>query len=146
MFGLDCEKTWLPKEVCLGSLNPDAPVLIEGLQEYETLCPTNPLTGHRDSAVSVLRYALSDKNVGLLDQVLCELPTIKQMNAPDDVKIDTLVSALDVRYSAERDEVTTQLMKISDVLFEKGDISEPLQVDSKIEFNKDDNPNSDANI
>ena len=146
MFGLVNEIGWTPNETVLKSIDPDAPVLIQGLQEYETLCPTNPLTGHRDSAINVLRYALTDKNAGLLDAVLQELPTIKQMDVSDDVKLDTLVSALDVRYPAEQDIVRSELMKIADVLFDKGLIDKPLDDGTKIEFNKDDNPNSNENI
>lgn len=146
MLGLIRENDWSPNEPLVGTVDPDAVAVIQGVQEYDTLCPVNPLTGHRDSPLQILKYALSDKNAGLLDVILQELPTVKQMNAPDSVKLDTLVSRLDVRGTAERDEVRNALLKMSDILLDKGQIQEPVKDDSTISFDKNDNPAPDANI
>lgn len=145
MFGLCKEKSWKPVDF-VEFKAMDAPVLIEGKQEYETLCPVNPLTGHRDSPIVILRYALTDKNKGLLDKVLQELPTVKQMNVSDDIKLDTLVSALDIQSQTDRDIVAKELLSISEVLLDKGVIesSDSVKTDS-IDFSNTDSP-TDANI
>lgn len=145
MFGLCKEKEWLQFEA--SDLRVvDSPVLIEGKQEYETLCPVNPLTGHRDSPITILRYALTDKNKGLLEKVLQELPTIKQMDVSDEIKLDTLVSALDIHSQTDRDIVAKELLSISEVLLDKGAIESPDSVDKgTIDFANTDSP-SDANI
>lgn len=145
MFGLCKEKEWKQFEASdLRVVN--APVLIEGKQEFETLCPVNPLTGHRDSPITILRYALTDKNKGLLDKVLVELPTIKQMDVSDEIKLDTLVSALDIQSQTDRDIVAKELLSISDVLLDKGiiDSSESVKSDN-INFAGTESP-QDANI
>lgn len=145
MFGLCKEKEWKQFEVSeLRVVN--APVLLEGKQEYETLCPVNPLTGHRDSPIMILRYALTDKNKGLLEKVLQELPTIKQMDVSDDIKLDTLVSALDIQSQTDRDIVAKELLSVSDILLDKGviDSSESVQ-NENINFANTESP-QDANI
>lgn len=145
MFGLCKENSWKPAKFS-DFKAMDAPVLIEGKQEYETLCPVNPLTGHRDSPIVILRYALTDKNKGLLDKVLQELPTVKQMNVSDDIKLDTLVSALDIQSQTDRDIVAKELLSISEVLLDKGVIESPDSVKAdSIDFSNTDSP-TDANI
>ena len=146
MFGLSKENEFVPREPSFMVLDDNAPVLIQGIQEYDTLCPVNPLTGHRDSILKCLTMALSDANKGLVDNLLLELPTIKQMDCSDEVKIDTLVSSLDVLAPADRDLVADALMKISEPLLHSGKKIEPIVDNGSIDFNKGDNPSPDANI
>ena len=147
MFGLINESSFVPcfgdrVDVCM-----NAPVLIQGVEEYETVCPVNPFTGHRDSIAHVIMSGLGDSNRGLVDTILVELPIIKQMDVPDDVKIDTLVSKLDCVSFAERDAVSEALFKMSDILFDKRASSEQSKdLQSTIEFSNNDVSVSDANI
>lgn len=93
--------------------------LISGMEEIETLCPVDPLTGHRDSFENIVYKALDPKYAGLAQRVLVELPAVQSDDDKknDDAKLDTLVSRLDVGSMAERDAVVAQLSSISDVLF-----------------------------
>lgn len=93
--------------------------LISGMEEIETLCPVDPLTGHRDTFENIVKKALDPKYAGLAQRVLVELPAVQSDSdiKNDDAKLDTLVSRLDVGSMAERDAVVSQLSSISDVLF-----------------------------
>lgn len=93
--------------------------LISGMEEIETLCPVDPLTGHRDTFENIVKKALDPKYAGLAMRVLVELPAVQSDDDKknDDAKLDTLVSRLDVGSMAERDAVVSQLSSISDVLF-----------------------------
>ena len=144
MFGLIKESEFNPHSTD-NFIVLDAPVLLQGKEEYETLCPINKLTGHRDSPAHILATALTDKNKGLLDRVLQELPTVKQMDVDDSVKLDMLVSSLDCISQTERDIVAKNLMEISEVLFDKPFESSQVADPSKIDFsNTETSP--DANI
>ena len=117
----------------------DHPALLDGADLFEAACPVNPLTGHRDNPLSILRYALTPKNERLLDVILAELPVVREMDASDDVKLQTLASRLDVGTFAENDFVMKRLSVISDVLFENNpEIKQ--EVNQNIEFDKMDNP------
>lgn len=97
----------------------ESPVLIDGVTEFETLCPVSKLTGHRSNPLTLLRMALSDKNSRLLDSILQELPSVQEVNACDEDKLSLLVSRLDTGSFAENDVLTHELSKVVDVLFPK---------------------------
>ena len=44
--------------------------IISGMEEIETLCPVDPLTGHRDSFENIVKKALDPKFAGLASRVL----------------------------------------------------------------------------
>lgn len=92
--------------------------LIEGITEYDTLCPVSKLTGHRVDPTSLLRVALSDKNSRLLSAILQDLPEVNSMpGVSDEQKIELLVSRHATGTMAEQDIVREQLASIADVLF-----------------------------
>lgn len=94
-----------------------APVMIDGVEAINTLCPVSKLTGHRTNPLTLLGM-VSDGNARLLDNILQVLPEVKQMDAPDDVKIDMLVPS-DLGSFAERDAMISRLADVADILFEK---------------------------
>lgn len=120
--------------------NPDfrfsddnCPVLIEGAECIETLCPVSSLTGHRTNALTLLGM-VTDSNARLLDNILQVLPSVQELNVPDDVKIDMLVPS-DYGSFAERDAVLKRLADVSDVLFRSASKSE-----DSIKFDAGDSP------
>lgn len=106
-----------------GDINNGKPVVISGIEEIETLCPIDPLTGHRDSFENIVKKALDPKYAGLAARVLQELPSVQSDGdlRNDEAKLDTLVSRLDTGSFAERDMVFQQLSSISEVLFHRAD-------------------------
>lgn len=109
------------------------PFLIEGLESIETLCPVSKLTGHRTNALTLLGM-VTDSNARLLDNILQVLPSVQEIDAPDDVKVDMLVPS-DYGSFAERDAVVKRLADISDVLFQTVPKS-----DDSIKFDSGDSP------
>lgn len=109
------------------------PVLIEGAEAIETLCPVSKLTGHRTNALTLLGM-VTDSNARLLDNILQVLPSVQEMDVPDDVKIDMLVPS-DYGSFAERDSIVRRLADISDVLFKSVSKS-----DDSIKFDAGDSP------
>lgn len=96
----------------------DAPVLIEGVSEYDCLCPVSKVTGHRGNPLSCLKIALSDKNSRLLDAILQEVPAINSdPRISDEDKLATLVSRLDTGTKAESDQVARVLSNFTEELF-----------------------------
>lgn len=111
----------------------NCPVLIEGAEAIETLCPVSKLTGHRVNALTLLGM-VTDSNARLLDNILQVLPSVQELDVPDDVKIDMLVPS-DYGSFAERDAVIKRLADVSDVLFQSVSKS-----DDSIKFDAGDQP------
>ena len=130
------------KEVVKFEHTVEYPKVLVGAEVYETLCPINPLTGHRENPLTILQKALSPNNQRLLDQVLCELPSIQEMDVSDDVKLEMLFSRLDTGTFAERDQVMKQLDKVSSVLFPDNPEQQNAVKDSVINFDSSDNPDN----
>lgn len=66
---------------------------------YETLCPINPLTGHRDSMLSRLFSGnISDTEKQL---ILSQLVTLKGVNSPRDLSDEDLISLIPSRYMSD---------------------------------------------
>ena len=66
---------------------------------YDTLCPINPLTGHRDSMLSRLFSGnVSDTEKQL---ILSQLATLKGVNSPRDLSDEDLISLLPSRYMSD---------------------------------------------
>lgn len=66
---------------------------------YETLCPINPLTGHRDSMLSRLFSGnVSDSEKQL---ILSQLVTLKGVNSPRDLSDEDLISLIPSRYMSD---------------------------------------------
>lgn len=113
----------------------EEPIIIQGVLEFDTLCPVSNFTGRRGNPLSLLTMALSDKNSRLLDSIIQELPTIRDLDVSDDDKLNLLVSRLDTGSFAEQDALTEQLSKVVDVLF-PGDPAVANGVENHIQFNQ----------
>lgn len=115
------------------------PVFVEGVLEFETLCPVSKVTGHRANALTLLKLALSDKNSRLLDAILQEVPVIQQMSGVDDnMKLELLASRLSVGTLAEQDLLVSQLQKVADVLFPQSPEIAKAVSDQSIKFERSD--------
>lgn len=126
----NCDFSYLPD---YRFSDDNCPVLIEGVESIETLCPVSSLTGHRTNALTLLGM-VTDSNARLLDNILQVLPSVQELDVPDDVKIDMLVPS-DYGSFAERDAVVKRLADVSDVLFRSVPKS-----DASIKFDAGDQP------
>lgn len=121
---------------------PD-PVVIEGVESYDVLCPVNKLTGCRENPLELLRTLSNDpKRQRLLDGILVELPTIaSDSRLSDDDKIDMLMCRLSTGCPAEDDLYREKLEVIAEPLFKSfGASSKEVKrdVDNTVQINKDD--------
>lgn len=128
----------------LTQLKNDAnPVIIDGADIYDALCPVNKLTGCRANPLELLRTLSNDpKRSRLLDSLMVELPTIaSDSRLSDDDKIDMMMCRLSTGCPAEDDLYRSQLEKIAEPLFRSlgSDKSASLSdVDSSIKFETSD--------
>lgn len=125
---------WNRPQISRSALS-DEPRIIDGAEAINTLCPVSSATGLRSSVISLLGM-VTNQNQRLIDSILTELPAVREMDAPDDVKIQQLIPA-EFGTFAERDAQIQRLSTIADVLFEK-----PVKQDSAIQFSPADNPSS----
>lgn len=142
MFGLNREEFYVLNN-SQRFFDSQAPVIIEGADIIESLCPVNPAIGRPDSPLNCLRMALDPAKSRLLDAVLQELPVVASMDVSDDDKIDVLASRLEQGSFAERDNLVSALHSVADVLFPKA-ADAVKDVDKSIEFSPTDNPNTTA--
>lgn len=86
----------IPNEVCGVSTES---VISDDKHIYETLCPINPLTGHRDSMLS----RLFDNNVSDSEKqlILSQLAKLKGVSSPADLSDDDILSLLPSRYMSD---------------------------------------------
>lgn len=78
---------------------PTDSVLGDKSHLYDTLCPINPLTGHRDSMLSRLFSGnVSDTEKQL---ILSQLATLKGVNSPRDLSDEDLISLIPSRYMSD---------------------------------------------
>lgn len=124
--------------------NKDLPVVIEGVEAYETLCPVNELTGTRANPLELL-MALSNDPVRSrkLTAILTELPTIaSDSRLSDDQKIEMLCDKLQTGVPADDDQYRRVLEKLAAPLFKSlGDNSD---FDKSIRFDKSDSAVADS--
>lgn len=96
---------------------PDAPVLIEGLQELETLLPVSKLIGRRSDPLTLLKAQFS-KDSRLLDSLLQELPVVaSDPKISDEDRFSVLAQRLSIGTPYEDEQLVQQLSKVADVLF-----------------------------
>lgn len=94
------------------------PILIDGADVYDILCPPSSLTGNRNNPLDLLRMVLPDKENRFLNQILQEIPTVSSdPNLSDEDRISTLTYRLTSGTPAEDEIVMHSLMKVADVLF-----------------------------
>lgn len=125
-------------------VNKDLPVVIDGVEAYETLCPVNELTGTRANPLELL-MALSNDPVRSrkLTALLSELPTIaSDSRLSDDQKIGMLCDKLQTGVPADDDQYRRVLEKLAAPLFKSfGDKSDS---DKLIQFDKSDSAAADS--
>lgn len=115
----------------------DAPVLLEGADVYDILCPPSKLTGNRSNPLDLLKMALPDKDYRFLGQILQEVPSVSSdPNLSDEDRISVLSYRLATGTPAEDESFTRSLMKIVDSLFPAKPSVSPSS--DKIEFSSED--------
>lgn len=117
------------------------PILIDGADVYDILCPPSSLTGNRNNPLDLLRMVLPDKENRFLNQILQEIPTVSSdPNLSDEDRISTLTYRLASGTPAEDEIVMHSLMKVADVLFPHSSSDDNLT--DKIGFSPSDVDNS----
>lgn len=123
------------------SLHPfsDAPVVIEGFQEIETLCPISHLTGKRENPLSLLAKITDAGKASMLANILQELPTDNSdFRMSDSDRISVLAERLSTGVPAEDERFRARLESIADVLFYKPAVQSEVEDSNSIEFNAND--------
>lgn len=86
----------IPAEVCGVSTQS---VISDDVHVYETLCPINPLTGHRDSMLS--RLFSNDVSDSEKQLIMSQLAKLKGVSSPADLSDDDILSLLPSRYMSD---------------------------------------------
>lgn len=93
----DCYKiAEIPNSVCGVSTES---VISDDRHVYETLCPINPLTGHRDSMLS--RLFDNDVSDSEKQLILSQLAKLKGVSSPSDLSDDDILSLIPSRYMSD---------------------------------------------
>lgn len=124
--------------------NKDLPVVIDGVEAYETLCPVNELTGTRVNPLELLMaYSNDPVRSRKLTVLLSELPTIaSDSRLSDDQKVEMLCDRLQTGVPADDDQYRRVLEKLAAPLFKSlGDKSDS---DKSIQFDKSDSVAADS--
>lgn len=86
----------IPDDVCGVSTQS---VISDDVHVYDTICPINPLTGHRDSMLSRLFSPdVSDTEKQL---IMSQLAKLKGVSSPSDLSDDDILSLLPSRYMSD---------------------------------------------
>lgn len=119
------------------------PILIEGADVYDIICPVSEFSGNRANPLDLLKLALPDKDYRFLNSVLQEIPSIpSDPNLSDDDRVSMLTYRLSSGTPAEDEALMHSLLKVADVLFPNN--GSDSVISDKIEFNPDDvSPQSD---
>lgn len=123
------------------SLRPfsDAPVVIEGFREIETLCPISHLTGKRENPLSLLAKITDAGKASMLAGLLQQLPNENSdSRLSDSDRISVLAERLSTGVPAEDERFRARLESIADVLFYKPAVRSEVDDNSNIEFTPDD--------
>lgn len=125
------------ERVEIDSYMPDAPILIEGVAEINTLCPINKLTGKRSSTLSILNMVSDGKvNDRMVNLVLQELPRLSQdTSMTDQQRFEFVSERLMTGSPAEDTLVAERLFSVASSLgIVKSDLSR--DSDGKIVFDR----------
>lgn len=95
------------------------PVVIEGADVFDVLCPVSHKTGHRENPLSLLQKVLPPDKERLASMVLQEIPSIQQENPniSDSDAIDMCVQRFSTGSPFEDGQVRQALFDAADVLF-----------------------------
>lgn len=86
----------IPAAVCGVSTES---VISDDRHVYETLCPINPLTGHRDSMLS--RLFSNDVSDSEKQLIMSQLAKLKGVSSPADLSDEDILSLLPSRYMSD---------------------------------------------
>lgn len=112
----------------------DAPVVIEGAEIINRLCPVNPLTGKRQNVVETLMSLESNPEMRYaLGKILQDLPTIKSdPNLDDEGRIMLLTERLSTGTPSEDEINAERISEIADTLFRGAPQAAPLVVQQAV--------------
>ena len=112
------------------------PVVIEGAEVFDILCPVSKLTGCRENPLSLLNKVLSPDKVRALEYALQEVPTVPQEGTKmsDDEYLNLLMPRLESGSPSEDAILRSRLASVIDV------IRPQLESDHSIKFESSDNP------
>lgn len=98
----------------------DVPNIVEGIDEYDILCPVSKLTGNRTNPLDLLKMVMPERHTQFLNAILNEVPALaSNPNMSDEDRIETLTFRLCSGTPAENEIVMNQLASVADVLFPK---------------------------
>lgn len=104
---------------------PAAPVLIEGANELDVLCPVSKLTGNRENPLMLLSKVLPPDKAQLLGGILQTIPPSQNDSSLTDAdRFDLVKSRLMTGTRSEDAQWMRYLESVSDVLFPS--LSEPV--------------------
>lgn len=104
------------------------PVVIEGVEAYDLLCPVSSVTGCRENPLSLLKSLVNDPQKSrALDMILQELPSISSPTGLDnDTLFEQLQSVFEGTTFYEDDKFAERLMHISSDLLKTVGVEKPL--------------------
>lgn len=101
------------------NVNKDVPIIIEGADVFDVLCPVSKKTGHRENPLSLLVKVLPPDKERLASLILQEIPSIQQENPniSDSDAIDMCVQRFSTGTPYEDQQIRSALFDAADVLF-----------------------------
>lgn len=130
------------KPCVLRAIDKDAPIVFEGAEVLDALCPVSSLTGNRMSIYEAVQMVGNEKFSRAIDALLPEIPALaNDSRLSDDDRVSMLMSRLDTGLPSENDEYRGYLAKIIDDF--KFDVEKAsVKSDDSIKFNADDAPSN----
>lgn len=100
-------------------VNKEVPIIIEGADVFDVLCPVSKKTGHRENPLSLLAKVLPPDKERLASLILQEIPSIQQENPDisDSDAIDLCVQRFSTGTPYEDQQIRSALFDAADVLF-----------------------------
>ena len=93
------------KPCVLRVVDDNAPVVFEGAEVLDALCPVSSLTGNRMSVYEAVQMVGNEKFSRAVDALLPEIPAIaNDSRLSDDDKVSMLMSRLDTGLPSENDD------------------------------------------
>lgn len=133
------------KKLCvLRSVDDTAPVVFDGAEVLDALCPVSSLTGNRMSIYEAVQMVGNEKFSRAIDALLPEIPSIAiDSRLSDDDRVSMLMSRLDTGLPSENEAYRGYLTKIIDDF--KVDVENASKKsDDTIKFDANDAPSHPA--
>lgn len=119
MFNLTPEALARVQQLSVPVIKVDLPIIIEGADVFDVLCPVSKATGHRENPLSLLTKVLPPDKERLASLILQEIPAIQSENPriSDADAIEMCVSRFSSGSKYEDGQVREALFKAADLLF-----------------------------